>query len=144
MEVSESNLMSDKGLSRFAVGLSFVAITMTLAAILLSYLGRSADMPLDFVLWPANLIYLSSSTVFVLMGGLVAVRQPRNICGWLLLASGIGQGSIQGFWEVYSVYAFYVAPQPLPLASWAFLTLPVGWMLWLITIPLLLFFLSLQ
>lgn len=140
MEASGNNLMSDKTLSRLAVGLSFVAITMTLAAILLGYLGRSADMPLDFVLWPANLIYLSSSMVFVLMGGLVAVRQSRNICGWLLLASGIGQGSILGFWEVYGVYAFYVAPQPLPLASWAFLALPVGWMLWLITIPLLLLF----
>lgn len=138
MEPSENNLMSDRTLSRLALGLCVFAIIMNLAANIFGYLGRSAVLPPDFAKWPAGFIYLLSSTVFILGGGLVAVRQPRNICGWLLLFNGIGQGSILGFWESFGIYAFFVAPRPLPLASWAFLALPIGWMLWLITIPMLL------
>ena len=130
--------MSDKALSRLALGLCIFAISMTLAAIFFSYLGRSADLPPDFARWPENLFYLAAPAPFVLVGGLIVVRQPRNVYGWLMLANGIGQGSIQGFWVNYGIYAFLVAPKPLPLASWAFWVIPIGWMLWLITVPLLL------
>lgn len=95
--------MRDKHLSRLAVLLTALAVLLMLAAVLFDYLGRLASLPPDFALWPANLIYLAAPAAFVAVGGLIAAKRPRNAYGWVMLANGVGQGSIQGFWTSYGI-----------------------------------------
>jgi hypothetical protein len=111
---------------------------LMLAAVLFDYLGRLASLPPEYALWPANLIYLAAPAAFVAIGGLIAVKRPRNAYGWVMLANGVGQGSIQGFWTSYGIYSYHVAPEPLPLAALAFEVIAVGWLLFMCTLPLLL------
>jgi signal transduction histidine kinase len=69
----------------FAVGL---AITLWIAALGLLYSGPSSapPIPLDGLVWATP--YLASAAI----GGLIAIRKPRNRIGWLLLVISILQG----------------------------------------------------
>jgi hypothetical protein len=96
------------------------------------------ELPREFVGWPVELIYLIPPIAFILMGGLITARQPRNAYGWTMIAAGIGQGSLQAFWTSFGIYAYHVAPEVPLLAFLAFLVIPVGWTLWLCMLPLLL------
>jgi hypothetical protein len=139
MRNGDSLSVSDKRLSRLAAGISTLALAMILASVLFSYKGRGAILPPDYLfsMWPSTPIYLASAVSFVLMGGLIAVRQPRNAFGWVMLASGFGQGSLLSFATSFGIYAFHVAEDPLPFVIWVFPALPLGWTLWLGSIPLL-------
>ena len=116
---------------RTALGLALVWLGFLVAAIPLAVLAR------QFVF--GSLVFLLLMAPFTLVGLLVAVKQPRNPIGWILLAVPLGLtvGADAGF---YAVAAFTVGHHGLPLARLA-VVLSGGWvvLLALLPLPILLF-----
>jgi hypothetical protein len=129
--------MSDRTLSIVARTTAGLALVAMLASVPFSYLSRAVDLPPDFARWPATIIALAPAAAFVVVGGLIASRRPRNAYGWVMMANGIGQGSLLGFWTSFGIYAFHALVAPPLLASLAFFLTATGWILWFGTLPLL-------
>ncbi len=57
---------------------------------------------------------------YVVVGGLLALRLPRNPIGWLMLTAGLGL-LLGGFWSEYAIYTLVTEPGSLPFG------LPAAW-----------------
>jgi uncharacterized membrane protein required for colicin V production len=66
---------------------------------------------------------------FTIVGGLITIRRPSNLIGWICLASGIGWSLIY-FYDSYVGYGLAVLDRrDLPLADWMFVfiwSIPAG------------------
>jgi hypothetical protein len=129
--------MSDARLSRLAWVVAGTGLAMMAAAMLLAVrrapLGPVESQPT----WYGDLIFMAALSVSLVVGGFVASRLPRNPYGWLLMAFGLGIGSIQGLAQNLGVYSYLIAPQPLPLSSLTHVLAGIGFSLTLAVIPLL-------
>jgi hypothetical protein len=99
-----------------AWSLCAVAIVGICGVVLLNMLNGSAGLGL----WPQ----LGTTLAFLVVGALVAARQPRNCVGWLLLAVGLCL-TMSYVSESYAQYVLVTAPGSLPGGRYAsFLFLP--------------------
>lgn len=127
----------DGCLSRLAVGIAALGLAMLSLAILFAVLRRSTGELPGQPSWYGDVLFFVAISVSLVVGGFVAYRLPRNPYGWLLMAFGLGIGSIQGLAQNYGIYSYLVAPQPLPLASLSFIFAGIGLSLTLSAAPLL-------
>ena len=67
-------------------------------------------------LYAANLIEIVLPIGWALLGGMVAARHPRNVMGWLLLATALGI-AISGLALQYARFALITAPDA-PFSPW--------------------------
>jgi hypothetical protein len=69
-----------------AWGLVALTVAMFIASGVLHVLARSAQFPVDWLLFLADwLLFLA----FPIVGALIASRRPENPIGWICLASGL-------------------------------------------------------
>ena len=74
-------------------------------------------------------LLLAGTLTCTAVGALIAIKQPANRIGWLMLGIGVIAAFAQ-FAKVYSVATLIVAPPSLPFgiwAAWAF-----TWLIWLV------------
>jgi hypothetical protein len=127
----------DRRLSRLAWVVAGVGLLMLLLTILFAVLRRSLGNLPGQTSWYGDVLFALSISVALVVGGFVAYRLPRNPIGWLVMAFGLGIGSIQGLAQNYGIFSYLVAPRPLPLASLSFIFAGIGLSLTLATAPLL-------
>ena len=85
------------------------------------------DSPIPFLLLIAGALCYSG------VGALIAVRQPSNRIGWLLLLIGL-LTSVCLAATSYALVALVLAPGSLPLGVWAIWTF--SWLIWLVLIAI--------
>lgn len=66
--------------------------------------------------WAASVVFTLALTPFPVVGWAIALRQPRNAIGWLLLAVGLGFALSDGG-EAYVHWALVVQPGSLPAGA---------------------------
>ncbi len=76
--------------------------------------------------------------VYIVLGGIIAARLPRNPFGWLMLLNGFAQGGVQALGQSYYFYATQVSSSPLPWANVVFISSPIGWITWVASLALML------
>jgi two-component system, NarL family, sensor kinase len=96
---------------------ALIAVALSISAFVLTALNQES-------LWYA----VTSPAVLVsaAVGLLVALRRPRNLIGWVLLASALALGCAF-LAEPYARYALVTDPGSLPAARWAVLWDRVDW-----------------
>lgn len=75
------------------------------------------------------LLLLAGTLTYTAVGALIALKQPANRVGWLMLYIGV-TGAVTQFAGAYSGLALILAPSSLPLGiwgAWAF-----TWLFWLV------------
>ena len=101
--------MTERGASRLAYSLVGLYAVLTLAGLAVAVLnGRIPDGAVLFV----------GLAAYALVGGLVAVRRPRNPIGWLMLCSPIAF-AVGVLCDELSIYGFVTAPGTVPMAEFA-------------------------
>ncbi|HSS59897.1 MAG TPA: sensor histidine kinase [Candidatus Limnocylindrales bacterium] len=82
-----------------------------------------------------ELLLMAGALCYACVGALIALRQPANRIGWLLLATGLLSSVALGV-ATYGFTALSIAAGSLPAGIWA--TWTFGWLIWsvLIAIPL--------
>ena len=94
-------------------------------------LGLVATHP-QGVLVPV-LLLMAGALSYSCVGALVAVRQPANRIGWLLLATGLLSSLSLGV-SSYGFAALAIAPGALPAGIWAAWTFK--WLIWLVLVAI--------
>jgi signal transduction histidine kinase len=92
-----------------------LAVALGASATVLSTLAASHGSP-----WWEHAVFWLVALASIVVGLLVAVRQPGNPIGWLVLANG-PVVALSGFTEAYAQYAVLEDPGALPGARWAVL-----------------------
>ncbi len=99
----------DGRIAVLAWGMCVLALALIFVSLVLTLLGTSRIVGLDF-----PLVGVSGA----LVGGLVASRKPRNPVGWFFLA-GACIGGLQALAGTYAVYGLIVDPGSVPFASFS-------------------------
>lgn len=134
---SETPPGRDRQLSRLALVVAGVGLFMLLLSMLFAVLRRPAgDLP-GQPSWYSDVLFAVAISVSLFVGGYVAYKLPCNIYGWLLMAFGLGIGSIQNLAQNFGLYSYFVAPQPSPPAPLSFIFTGIGLSLTLTVAPLL-------
>ena len=117
----------------FLVGLLYAIIAATF---IMLWFSRRVALP-DGNDPGSMMVWTGSFAIVPLIGGLIAVRQPRNPYGWIWLA--FGSAFIwMNFSQAYSIYGFIVAPGSLPLVEPMLLMGGLSWIIGFSMLPLLL------
>ncbi len=117
--------MSERTTQRLAIASSSIVVLLVVAtAVLYAVEGMFGGDPIS------NVLALVAVGCYAVVGGLIAVRLPRNACGWLLLLIGFGVVTSMCA-EAVSTRA--EADGALQLASWAlwvnaWLIIPTTWL----------------
>jgi len=84
-----------------------------------------------------ELLLIAGALAYSGVGALIAMRQPANRIGWLLLLTGV-LSSVCLAASGYALFALVIAPGSLPLGIWGIWTF--SWLIWLVlvAIPLVL------
>jgi hypothetical protein len=117
---------------RVAWGLWSVATAVIAVGMILVVLTRSVSDP-SYANWYLWLLFMLGYLSFPTVGLLIAVRQPTNPLGWLLLGIGLTLG-LNDAMHAYADYTLVYKPGALPAG------LPVGWVStwnWAFIFPLL-------
>ena len=105
--------MRRRSVSVLAWGVFVMFVALTAASVVLSAATPGqGDAPFDLVL--ILLAYVGIGAV----GLLIALRQPRNAIGWLLLAI-VGGTAVGNFGQAYGAYGVRTGPGTLPGAVYA-------------------------
>jgi hypothetical protein len=130
--------MSARTAARLAWSLAGLTFALMVGTVFLVWLDRAspwrADGPFSLA---SMLVAMLSNTPVLIVGALIAARQPRNPYGWLWLASGIALS----FTQLVAAYAFHgllIAPGTLPLAELAQWLTGAAWLLTFATAPFVL------
>jgi signal transduction histidine kinase len=125
---------------RIAWSIGLGSLALHVGALVILYLDRHAVVPSDATRWSySTAIDAASSTAVVLIGIVLASRQPRNFIGWLFLVAGLGL-ALGNFTTAYGLYALKANPGSLPAGralAW------VGNWVWTIPVTLLVYLLLL-
>jgi hypothetical protein len=70
-----------------------LATALYLVAVLLEFLRGGSDAAGESSSWISDYLVPASTYAFVAVGALITLRRPRNLIGWLCLASGPSWGS---------------------------------------------------
>jgi hypothetical protein len=105
-------------------------VALLIASGVLYVLARSAQFPVDWVLFLADWVLFLA---FPIVGALIAARRPRNPIGWILLADGL-LWMFLGMTDYYSIYGV-ARPDSVPFPV-AVGTIGNQW-LWVPTVGLL-------
>src|SRR5260370_30043181 len=86
-----------------------------------------------------ELLLIAGALSYSGVGALIAMRQPANRIGWLLLLIGV-LSSVCLAASGYALFSLVIAPGSLPLGIWGIWTF--SWLIWLVlvAIPLVLMF----
>ena len=101
---------------RRAVAVGAIVLAVVIAAVTITLGIRNGSFGQD----PFVFLMVAMIVGYVLVGGLVAVRLPRNMIGWLMMGAGLSL-LLGGFWSEYAVYALATARGELPfgrVAAW--------------------------
>jgi len=84
-----------------------------------------------------ELLLIAGALAYSGVGALIAMRQPANRIGWLLLLTGV-MSSVCLAASGYALFSLVIAPGSLPLGIWGIWTF--SWLIWLVlvAIPLVL------
>ncbi len=84
-----------------------------------------------------ELLLIAGALAYSGVGALIAMRQPANPIGWLLLLTGV-LSSVCLAASGYALFSLVIAPGSLPLGIWGIWTF--SWLIWLVlvAIPLVL------
>ena len=104
-------------------------ILISISSAILFVLSLGERVPEEFGTVGAHLLEVAVSVCILLLGTVIAVRQPRNPIGWLLVAAALAF-SVGAFCGAYALRGLITAPGSLPgsdVAGWASQwTWPVG------------------
>lgn len=103
--------MSSRTATRIAWTLWGVCVAMLLFVLLLSFLSRHADSPLEE--GATGFLFVLPMLAFPTVGAVVASRRPLHPVGWLFLAVGL-LFAVGGLAPAYVEYDRYVNPGVLP------------------------------
>ena len=116
------------------------SIACQLAALLLTFVDRTATLPKALSLWNVSGILNAAQSLAVPVYGMVlAIKKPQNKLGWVFLVAGVSL-TFAAFGQAYAVHALLAAPGSLPLPD------VFGWLpnaLWPIAIGMLIYLLLL-
>jgi len=102
------------------VALLLTALAAVCWAFSVAWLWLSWDVEIPATSWGFRGFGLLNGIAFTAVGGIVAIRQPKNVIGGLLLANGVAWSLTELEFE-YAVYAVAGRPEPLAagvLAAW--------------------------
>jgi len=80
-----------------------------------------------------ELLLVAGALCYSGVGALIALRQPANRIGWLLLLTGVLSSASLAV-SNYAIVALLLAPGSLPLGIWAIWTF--SWLIWLVLIAI--------
>lgn len=126
------SIRTAKLVARLVLGLTFF---LMIGSLILSFLSQSASTVIPDAAWERRAIWILGGISTPIIGGLIAMRQPRNPYGWVWLIFGFAFSARLPFAQSYSIYAYYVATRPLPLAEVALLSNGLAWIIGLAMIP---------
>jgi hypothetical protein len=130
--------MSTRTAARLAWSLAGLTFALMVGAVFFVWLGRASPWRADGQYSVASMaVGVLSNVPVLIIGALIAARQPRNLYGWLWLASGFAFS----FTQLVAAYAFHgllSAPGTLPLAELAWWLTGAAWFLSLATAPFIL------
>lgn len=121
-----------------AWALTGLAMLLMVDTVVLVWLGRASAWrgPGDYDL-TAQVVAILGNVPALMIGALIAARQPRNAYGWLWVVSGISFCVTQGL-AAYALHGLLIAPSRLPLAGLALALTGPAWFLNLATGPFVL------
>ena len=130
--------MSTRTATRLAWSLAALTVPLMVGTVLLAWLDRASSWRADGQFSFASMVVgVLSNLPALIVGALIAARQPRNPYGWLWLASGVALS----FTQLVAAYAFHgllIAPGTLPLAELAQWLTGAAWLLNFATAPFVL------
>ncbi|MGZ6546182.1 MAG: histidine kinase [Actinomycetota bacterium] len=116
------------------------SIACQIAALVLTFLDRTATLPKDLSLWNVSGILNAAQSLAVpVIGMVLAIKKPQNKLGWVFLVAGVSL-TFAAFGQAYAVHALLAAPGSLPFPD------VFGWLpnaLWPIAIGMLIYLLLL-
>ncbi len=95
----------------FAWSISGIGVLSSFAGIIFAYQYRAITVVDTYVTWQSRLIGLIPLVLGLLIGGLIAARQPKNRAGWALLA-GMFASSFQTLVESLGIYGYRLGHWP--------------------------------
>ena len=108
--------MSTRTAGRLAFSSWILSILSAVAALMIMFLGWSAEVPTHQtmpVLFPVLL-----ATAFSTVGALVASRRPENLIGWIMCAVGL-LFALNSLADSYAAHALYSGSEPMTGAAFA-------------------------
>jgi signal transduction histidine kinase len=121
-------------IARFSLGVSGALLAISLPLLVLN-VPRTGFGPVPFF------IEMSAAVAYTALGTLIAVRQPRNAVGWMLLSVGAA-ASFDQFGREYVLYGLVTSPGSLPavrvlawLSPWVFQSMLLILPLFLLLFP---------
>ena len=108
--------MSTRTVGRLAVFSWVLSVLFAAAALVIMFIGWSADVPTHETLPVFYPVLLA--TAFSTVGAVVASRRPENLIGWIMCATGL-LFALNALAGSYAAHALYSNPEPMPGAAFA-------------------------
>jgi hypothetical protein len=118
-----------------AILLTGVGLLIYLLAWVLAYTSRSVSLPADWGSVYGLLISTSPLGLGMILGGLLIIKLPENLYGWVWLTLGLA-ASLQAAFQNYAIYSLMVNPSNLPFGWTAATIAGMCWLVMLSLVPL--------
>lgn len=123
---------------RLAWFLSASGALLSLAVLLVGYRLDTYSFSGEIKAWYTPLIEVFPAIAALLVGGLIAARQSKNVYGWIWLLVGLGAGVLQPWGGLLATLALASSPPLIVLGGLATHLATIGWLLTLPVVPFIL------
>jgi signal transduction histidine kinase len=107
---------------RLAWSVGIVSIVLLVAALVLMFVDRGSDLPIDVATWSAtDVLGVFVSLGVPVLGVVIVHKRPRNAIGWIFIVAGAALALVT-FGQVYALHALRADPGSLPagrVLAWA-------------------------
>jgi signal transduction histidine kinase len=99
---------------RLAWSVGIVSIVLMVAALVLMFVDRGSDLPIDVATWSAtDVLGVFVSLGVPVLGVVIVNKRPRNAIGWIFIVAGAALALVT-FGQVYALHALRADPGSLP------------------------------
>jgi hypothetical protein len=114
---------------RFAWIVTIIGLFLTFAALFIGYRTNNYSYTGVIGEWYIPLIDVTPSFAALLIGGIISIRIPKNVYGWIWVLMGLGTGVIQSFASMAANWAISGNPPRTMIAGFAMYCSLLGWLL---------------